>query len=194
MNQLLEIGVFPDDFQSSSSAPRDLDFVEFGLRSLKHIIAKSPFPVARVLALDPIAMGRELFALDFLMVLVLLNRFVRQLCDEEAGCRFVVETPTFAAVCGAKMDTIMPNIGPFIADSFFADDPALLTTVRALDRVIMREAMNGWAKRQWMTHFLQNIVPHLKEIAQAADGPTPTMIQRLHHDYRALLDEFDEGS
>jgi hypothetical protein len=36
--------------------------------------------------------------------------------------------------------------------------------------------------------------PQLKETAEAADAPIPTMIQRLHHDYRALLDEFDKGS
>jgi hypothetical protein len=117
------------------------------------------------------------------------------LCNEEWGCRFVVETPTFVAVCGAKMDAIMSNIGQFLADSFFADHPVLLTTItKALDRVLIRAAKNGWAKRQWMTQFLHDILPQLKEMAEAAEEPIPTMIQRLHHHYQALLDEFDEGS
>jgi hypothetical protein len=50
----------------------------------------------------------------------------------------------------------------------------------------MKAAKNGWTKRQWMVQFLQDIVPQLKEIA---DEPIPTMIQRLHHDCQALLDD-----
>jgi hypothetical protein len=120
---------------------------------------------------------------------------VRLLCDEECGCRFVVETLTCVAVCGAKMDAVMPNIGQFLAGSFFADDPALLRTViKALDRVLMRAAKNGWVNRQWMAQFLHDMVPQLKEMAKAADEPIPTMTQRLHQDYQALLDEFDEAS
>jgi hypothetical protein len=34
-----------------------------------------------------------------------------------------------------------------------------------------------------MAQFLRNIVPQLTEIAEAADEPIPTMIQRLHYDY-----------
>jgi hypothetical protein len=144
MNQPLEIEVFPDDFQSSPFARRDLDFVQFALKSLKHIVTKSPFAVSRVLALDLTARVRDLFALDSLTVLVLAYRFVCLLGDEEANCRFVVETPTFAAVCGAQMDAIMPNIGQFLAESFFADDSGLLRTViRVLDQVLMRAAKNG---------------------------------------------------
>jgi hypothetical protein len=135
-----------------------------------------------------------LFTFDSLTALVLAYRFVRLLCDEEVNCRFVVETPTFAEVCGAKMDAIMHKVGQFLVDSFFADDSAVLTTViKTLDRVLMRAAKNGWVKRQWIPQFLQNIVPQLKEKAEATGEPISTMIQRLHHDYQALLDEFDEG-
>jgi hypothetical protein len=106
---------------------------------LKHIVAKSLFAVGRVLALDSTATVRKLFPLDSPTVLV--ECFVRLLSGEEVGCRFVVGTPTFAA--------IMPNIGQFLADSFFTDDPALLTTViRALDRVLMKATKNREAKRQ----------------------------------------------
>jgi hypothetical protein len=31
-------------------------------------------------------------------------------------------------------------------------------------------------------------------MAEAADEPIPTMIQRQHDDYQALLDEFNEAS
>jgi hypothetical protein len=177
MNQLLEINVFPDDFQSSPSARRDLGFVEFGLRSLKHIVAKSPFAIGHVLAVNQTATVRELFVLDSPTVLVLAYRFVRLLHAEEAGYRFMVETPMFAAVCGTQMDAIMPNIAQFLAGSFFADDPALLTTViRAMFRVLIRTVKNGRAKRQWIAQFLQDIVPQLKEMAEAAGEPILTMI------------------
>jgi hypothetical protein len=145
-NQLLEIAVFRDDLQSSPSGRRDLDFVEFVPRSLNHVVAKSPFAVSRFLALDSTAEVRELFALDFPTVLILAYRFVRLLCDEEARCWFVVQTPTFAAICGAQIGAIMPNIGQFLAD-----DPALLATViRAMGRVPMMAAKtdgrrgSGW--------------------------------------------------
>jgi hypothetical protein len=55
----------------------------------------------------------------------------------------------------------------------------------------MREGKNGWAKRQWIAQFLEDIVPQLKEMA---DEPIPTILQRLHHDYQALRDECDEAS
>jgi hypothetical protein len=74
MKHPLEIDVFLDNFLTDSNllhllggflgARRNLDFVEFGLRSLNHIIAKSMFAVGCVLALSPTAAVRKLFELD----------------------------------------------------------------------------------------------------------------------------------
>jgi hypothetical protein len=420
MNQILEIKVFPDDFLTDSNLVsllntmvgerRDNEFVEIGLRSLNHLAAKSPFAVGCILELSPTAEIQVLFAFDSPTILILAYRLILLICDQESGCQFVVQTPTFGAVCqaihsllagfatephipehamlglsellnivgavcysyergirpllpmivrvveeafdflhsrdihnhivrillrvasaelgaelcehiaviaraihllddarnrptyrlviqflaqllnvgvdtppmvalddllspdllhrvlqmagddqsdnalvadiidflvnfvvdgseslamvlacegsvellcgladeggaevqrrvrwlfwsmvsvatGAQMEAVMPSIEPFLAGSFFPDDTALLATgVRALDKVLMRATRNGWAESQWMTQFLEDIVPQLKEMALAADEPIPTMILRLHQDYQALLDEFDHAS